>query len=615
MSLAVDHQGAAYVAAYTNSTDFPTTSQSAHDPSPNPTVVAKLDPDGTLQYAATFPFAFYTNAKPIQLDGTGSVVLASNVEVMTVSPDGSSLARTLLPAWSIPKSLACTVFESTNLVCPGTPWVLPRSGGGFQFAGTAASGVPVTADALQPYDDTNGYVRIRDGQAEHPLAVPVSGFAVDPQDRNRTFAATSSGLFLTQDNGSTWVRLYDGPCLAIAVDPFDSSRLYLSVDAVPALRAAPQLYRSTDGGANWTSIYSNSPLAARITSLAADPNVRGLLYGAGPWMFRSTDGGDTWDYQFVGPSRQDMSPSASIFTNSMFVQVDPTHPGWAYVAGITRCIGFCPITQDLSQTRDGGNSWSEAGLSPGPPIALTTTSPFAVDPDTGDVVEGVNQVPAGNQLLIYRNGDFSQPQVLFPAETTSIAFDSEHPGTIYLAVRIAQGSDSGYFVVKSCDSGVTWTQVLQFDRPVYGLTVGAGGVLHGSQTPDLPKGYVLVTDASGNIGYGSYLGGAFTQVNAAATSGGRTFVAGKTLGGLPLMDAVQPGSGGSMDGFVAVFDDSGTLQWSTYLGGSGDESIDWVLPLADGSAVVVGTTSSADFPNLQLSPMGIGNTFIVHVRP
>jgi len=70
------------------------------------------------------------------------------------------------------------------------------------------------------------------------------------------------------------------------------------------------------------------------------------------------------------------------------------------------------------------------------------------------------------------------------------------------------------------------------------------------------------------------------------------------------------------DGFVAVFDHSGSLLWSTYLGGKVDDSIDWILPCADGSAAVVGTTNSSDFPwSAPSSPVGQGNTLIAHLRP
>ncbi len=616
LSLAVDGAGAAYVAASTTSLDFPTTPNSPHDLSLYSTVVAKLRGDGSLAYAATFPFEFEADLKPIQLDATGGAVLASDVQVLTVSPDGSSLTRTPLPGWAT-QPITCTLVTGDNIVCPGSPWVLPRATGGFQFVGTAASGVPVTADALQPFKDANGYVRIKRGLQFHPaLPAPVSGFAVDPHDHGRVYAATSGGLFRSEDNGRTWSSLHDGACLAVAVDPFDSNRLYLSVDGVPGAGILPQIFRSTDRGANWTAIYDGGPQADRITSIAADPHVRGLLYGVGRLMFRSTDGGDTWDFRSVGPSRPDISPSASTSTSSVYVQVDPTHPGWAYVVGITRCIGFCPVTQNLSRTQDGGDSWTDATPPPDPLVSTDPAGSLAVDPNTGDVVEAVNGLAqSDHRLLVYRNGDFSAPQVLYPAETTSVAFDADHPGTIYLAIHIAQGRGSGFFVVRSVDNGATWRRVARLDRPAYNLTVGARRVLHASQPPNLPEGYFLATDASGSVSYGTYLSRALTQVNSVAASGGKVFVAGKTQGGLPLVDPAQRALGGGADGFVAVFDDRGSLLWSTYLGGSADDSIDWVLPLPDGSVVVVGTTDSKDFPSLQPSPLGTGNSFIARLRP
>jgi len=66
---------------------------------------------------------------------------------------------------------------------------------------------------------------------------------------------------------------------------------------------------------------------------------------------------------------------------------------------------------------------------------------------------------------------------------------------------------------------------------------------------------------------------------------------------------------------LSVFDDNGSLLWSTNLGGTADDSIDWILPLPDGSVIAVGTTNSADFPSLGPSPLGAGNTFIAHLRP
>ena len=209
--------------------------------------------------------------------------------------------------------------------------------------------------------------------------------------------------------------------------------------------------------------------------------------------------------------------------------------------------------------------------------------------------------------LIFRHGDFTAPEALYPAETTSAAFDPEHPGTIYLGVYVEQGKGSGHFIVGSMDDGATWTTVAQFDRPVYGLAVSAGGVLHAAQTPDPPEAYLLTAEASGEIRYGTYLGGALTQVNSVMGSGGQVFIAGHTQGGLPLANAAQPGLGGGADGFVAVFDDSGELLWSTYLGGGADDSIDWVLPPAGRLRGGCGDHAIGRFPDAATIASGWGN--------
>jgi photosystem II stability/assembly factor-like uncharacterized protein len=612
LSLAVDSAGSAYIAVSNNSTDFPTTLQSYQAPGLYQTAVAKLDANGALQYAALFPFEFYSDVKPIQVDSTGRAVLVSNLEAARLAPDGSSLIRAWYPTWATLTGPCATDATATNW-CAEPPWALPRSNGGFQFAGAASLGVPVTENARQIAGETNGHLQIQSGQAiQTQLTATISGFAVDPQDHSRIYAATLSGLFMSEDNGATWSPLLGGPCLAIAVDPFDSTRLFASLDAIPNVDPAPRIYRSTDSGATWTAIFDGASLEERVVSLAADPHVQGLLYGAGPLLLRSTDGGDTWDSQSVGPSMENMSPSASTSTKSQFVLVDPTHAGWAYVVGITNCIGFCPNIPNLSRTQDGGNTWTDVSSSAAPPNNAPLM--MAVDPNTGDVVEAVE-----SSAIIYKNGDFTSPQVLYPAATTAIAFDPAQPGTIYLAIQVTEGPGSGCFVIESADDGVAWTNVLQFDRPVYNLTVSANGVLQASQTPDPPQAYFLISDPVGNITYGTYFGAALTQVETMAPSaagfGTDAFIAGTTEGGLPAVDAVQPALAGGTDGFVFVFDDTGALLWSTYLGGSGNDSIEWVLPLPDGSVIVVGTTYSTDFPDLQPSVLGAGNTFIAHLRP
>src|SRR5579864_224709 len=51
------------------------------------------------------------------------------------------------------------------------------------------------------------------------------GIVVDPQQDNVWYVASSSGLFITRDNGATWTQGLSDPVSkqAIAIDPFDAT--------------------------------------------------------------------------------------------------------------------------------------------------------------------------------------------------------------------------------------------------------------------------------------------------------------------------------------------------------------------------------------------------------
>jgi hypothetical protein len=79
--------------------------------------------------------------------------------------------------------------------------------------------------------------------------------------------------------------------------------------------------------------------------------------------------------------------------------------------------------------------------------------------------------------------------------------------------------------------------------------------------------------------------------SAAVAPNGHLFLAGSTGAGLPVANAIQADYGGSADAFLAEFDPAGALVSSTYLGGAGNEEIDSLQVLADGSILAVGTSA------------------------
>ena len=124
-------------------------------------------------------------------------------------------------------------------------------------------------------------------------------------------------------------------------------------------------------------------------------------------------------------------------------------------------------------------------------------------------------------------------------------------------------------------------------------------------------GFVAELNPTGtDLVFSTYLGGALDDsVTAIALDGsGNVYVGGATLSSdFPTLNAYQSRYGGAAsdnaqpvlktgDGFVAKFDPTGKLVYSTYLGGSGDDAVMAIATDAAGAAYVTGFTSSANFP-------------------
>jgi len=100
--------------------------------------------------------------------------------------------------------------------------------------------------------------------------------------------------------------------------------------------------------------------------------------------------------------------------------------------------------------------------------------------------------------------------------------------------------------------------------------------------------------------YSTYFGGAGTDgANAVTVDGaGSAYIAGYSgSGDLPFGGTpVQAGNRGGWDAFLAVFNSSGSLIYSTALGGARTDIGTGVAVEADGTVILAGTTGSDDFP-------------------
>lgn len=122
--------------------------------------------------------------------------------------------------------------------------------------------------------------------------------------------------------------------------------------------------------------------------------------------------------------------------------------------------------------------------------------------------------------------------------------------------------------------------------------------------------------------YSTYLGGSLGDIgngiNVDLSS--NAYITGSTVSlDFPTEHGFQAMAGGGRDVFVARISPlGGDLVYSTYLGGSGDDDATGVGVDAFGNAVVVGVTSSTNFPTvnaLQALPGGQTDAFVATLRP
>lgn len=193
-------------------------------------------------------------------------------------------------------------------------------------------------------------------------------------------------------------------------------------------------------------------------------------------------------------------------------------------------------------------------------------------------------------------------------------------------VNSFHGGASDAFITKLAPDGsaVVWSRFLGgSDDPLPGAEVVVGADVDGQNRP-LVHAIVRSTDATVTQGlrafaggesdawiarlsadgtsleWATYLGGSaaeFGEHRMQVDDRGHVVVSGFTSSGdFPVVAAAQPLLAGGGDAFLTELDASGQIVWSTYAGGTGDESAFGPARDGAGRVVIAGSTDSADLP-------------------
>ena len=111
--------------------------------------------------------------------------------------------------------------------------------------------------------------------------------------------------------------------------------------------------------------------------------------------------------------------------------------------------------------------------------------------------------------------------------------------------------------------------------------------------------FITHFSSTGSLLYSTYLGGSVDDYGSslAIDGSGGVWVAGGASSNFPVTaDAYQSSDGGSWDVFVSRFSSTGALLYSTYIGGSGSDQGSALAADGSGGVWVAGGTDSNDFP-------------------
>lgn len=143
-------------------------------------------------------------------------------------------------------------------------------------------------------------------------SLSVTAVTVDPSNSNTVFIGCGANrLMKSNDGGTSWNNAntgLGGTVRKILIHPTNSTIVFAATSA--------GLYRSTNSGANWTSVYG-----AAMNDIEFKPGDPSIVYSCGSNFYRSSDGGATFTQITSGIIDSDRS----------FISVTPANADYVYM--------------------------------------------------------------------------------------------------------------------------------------------------------------------------------------------------------------------------------------------------------------------------------------------
>ena len=467
----------------------------------------------------------------------------------------------------------------------------------------------------------------------------------DASRRDVVFAARneSPGVFKSTDGGVTFApqsKVWYAGFQNLFADPFHPGTLFGGRDR--------QIYRSTDDGLTFVPIRS----ASSLPFFVADPTTKMLYTSLGTQLARSTD--DFTTVELLGPTIplvQGLAIGASpVFgapsrvysftaaTSDGFVaKLDPDgNVLYATYLGGSAADSISAITADAAGNVfvTGLTSSSDFPVTEG--AFLTTNPGKAATGFDGQAISAVflTKIAPDGRLVYstYFASGKTFPRAIRVNFAGEVFLTGGTGGDLPVTAGVLQASISPVCPPTGCSSGGFPVQMLFFPLNAFVTKFrsdGSGLIFSTYYGNGQVQGNALAIDSDGNSYFadganvwllnatGTALkgtvkidDGSSTSINALQLDGsGRLYLTGKTNSARfftspgafqrsILMKPVVPGSGsvGSFDAFVIRMDSKLSIQYSTLLGGEGEDVATSLVVDGNGIATVAGFSNSRTFP-------------------
>jgi sortilin (neurotensin receptor 3) len=285
------------------------------------------------------------------------------------------------------------------------------------------------------------------------------------------------GLYRSIDQGATWQLIGlqgSGTIGAIRVDPTNLNRIFVAVGGSLFVAGGVRgVYRTTDGGTTWQQVLAPVNGFTGAADLIMDPTNPNRLFasmwehhrewlcrcyaGPGSGIYRSIDGGNNWtrlSNVLVMTPGDTIGMASDPLQARMGVAIAPSNPLRVYVT-----VGSWSQTSTADRafrgfyrSDDGGDTFVTMGTaSPGGDTVWT--SKIWVDPVNQDTV-----YIAGVSLVSSTNGGLTWGSVSsLHADHHAMAWDPTTPNRVY------QGNDGGFY--RSTANGANGSWVKATNQP------------------------------------------------------------------------------------------------------------------------------------------------------